>query len=80
MLDAGKVKVFRYQPVPPFRYPPPAPAGEFWVKACEMLQSCGTSKEVQDESSKVVACAPDTSPRWNFQAASKLTVVDRAPS
>ena len=45
-----------------------------------MLQSWGTSKAVQDESSNVVACAPVTSPMWNFHAASKLTVVGRAPS
>ena len=27
------MKVFRYQPTPPLRYPPPAPAGELWLNA-----------------------------------------------
>ena len=52
----------------------------FGERGGEMLQSCGTSTEVQGESSNVVACAPVASPRWNFQEASKSTVVGRAPS
>jgi hypothetical protein len=54
-LDAGSVKVFRYQPSPPLRYPAPAPAGELWVKGSEMLQSWGTLSDVQALSSKVDA-------------------------